>query len=437
MPMRPFTTQQTEDLIFDSYHQRTPLYGDDADTRDLSPIIALYGRAGITPNKFPTITITGSKGKGSTAIFASVLLQGMGINVGLITSPNLVHHRERIRLNGHAIPESDYNRIATQLAPHIRAIQNRLKPTQYMSPNGIFIAIAMRYFMEQDVQAMVLEAGRGGRFDEASFFVNQVAVITRIDHEHTAQLGNTLERIAWHKAGIIQATSQVVTGDISEAPMHIIEQEIASTGARHFQQDTIRCQMATLPDLPTFQQHNLAVAERAVHALMPEKGDDAWQKACAILPHVRLHGRAQKISDDPPTWVDGAIHRAGAEAFLQATRNPEHGETKKRILLGAFPADKDGAGVLDTLEQYVNAIKLTQPENGYLRYDDDILTHAQKTHPEAHLVPDVDKAIEFAVAQTKAIQGELWIVGTQSLVRAAPAHFDIDTTTIIAIDKKP
>ncbi|MCZ2097207.1 MAG: hypothetical protein LC121_13305 [Anaerolineae bacterium] len=160
--------------------------------------------------------VTGSKGKGSTTVITARLLQHLGHTVGTITSPHLVTYRERIRVNGRAIPEPDLLRILDDLAPHIDAIEATLGEQQYFSPQGIFLAIALRWFDEQNVSAAVLEVGRGGRFDDIAIVPNRLALFTPIMLEHTAQLGPTLARIAWHKSGIIKPHSYAYS--VPQAP---------------------------------------------------------------------------------------------------------------------------------------------------------------------------------------------------------------------------
>src|SRR5262249_25445674 len=144
---------------------------------------------------------------GSTTVITAKLLQHLGHTVGMITSPHLASWRERIRINGRAIPEADLIRILDDLAPEIDAIEATLSENQYFSPQGIFLAIALRWWAENNVSAAVLKAGGGGRFAASAVVPTRLSLFTPIMLEHTAQLGPTLERIAWHKSGIIKPHS--------------------------------------------------------------------------------------------------------------------------------------------------------------------------------------------------------------------------------------
>src|SRR6185436_16770222 len=147
--------------------------GLDEHTRDVSPTRRLLMATDLMSTPREYAVVTGSKGKGSTTVITAKLLQHLGHKVGMITSPHLVSWRERIRVNGQAIPEPDLLRILSELAPHIDEIEAHLNERQYFSPQGIFLAVALRWFNEQDVKAAVLEVGRGGRFDDISVVPNK------------------------------------------------------------------------------------------------------------------------------------------------------------------------------------------------------------------------------------------------------------------------
>ncbi|MEL6271985.1 MAG: Mur ligase family protein, partial [Chloroflexota bacterium] len=206
------TEPDASNLIFASYERKaTRLKGYDQHTRTLSGMRQLFERAGINVSGFPIITVTGSKGKGSTSIAAAALLQGAGLRVGLLTSPHYLSLRERIRVNGTALPSDDYARIITEMAPALQSVDAALPDDQYLSPTGLFLAVAMRHFEEQHVTAAVLEVGRGGRYDDVSLIENRVACFTPITGEHLDKLGPTVADVTWHKTGIIKPGSVVVS----------------------------------------------------------------------------------------------------------------------------------------------------------------------------------------------------------------------------------
>ena len=185
--------------------------GLDQYTRDISTTRRLLDEESLLATAREYAVVTGSRGKGSVTAIMAKLLEALGHRVGTITSPHLVHWNERIRINGRMIPTADFLRITRELQPTIDTITASMRAAQYLSPQGIFLAIALRYFDENDVDIAVLEVGRGGRFDDISVVPNRLAVFAPIMLEHQALLGDTLERIAWHKAGIIRKGASAIS----------------------------------------------------------------------------------------------------------------------------------------------------------------------------------------------------------------------------------
>ncbi len=178
--------------------------GLDEYTRDVTPTRSLLDRAQLLRHEREYIVVTGSRGKGSVTAIMAKLLAAQGHRVGTITSPHLVHWNERIRVDGHMIATADFLRILADLQPAIDGVVSDLADGAYLSPQGIFLAIALRYFDETGVDVAVLEVGRGGRFDDIAVVPNKLAVFAPIMLEHRSLLGDSLERIAWHKAGVIK-----------------------------------------------------------------------------------------------------------------------------------------------------------------------------------------------------------------------------------------
>ena len=164
------------------------------------------------------VLVTGSKGKGSTASFISSLLQANGYKTGLFTSPHYFSFNERIQVNGEAISDADLIRLANQIAPFVNKCMNELTANEYLGPIGIALAIALLYFKEQNVDYIILEAGKGGKYDDTNVVHNQWAVITPILREHIDELGPTISQIIEHKLGIIKKDS---TAFISKQQLHV------------------------------------------------------------------------------------------------------------------------------------------------------------------------------------------------------------------------
>ena len=170
------------------------------------------------PHKFfQTIHVAGTNGKGSTSHLIAASLQKAGLRVGLYTSPHLVDFAERIKVNGENISHEYVARFIEDAQPLICDI----KPSFF----EITTSMAFCYFRDQKVDVAVVEVGLGGRLDCTNVIKPLVSVITNISLEHTDLLGDTLEKIAWQKAGIIKNGVPVVVGEYDETYYHVFEEE--------------------------------------------------------------------------------------------------------------------------------------------------------------------------------------------------------------------
>ncbi len=156
-------------------------------------------------NCYRTIHVAGTNGKGSTCHTLASILQQAGYRVGLYTSPHLVDFRERIRVNGQMIPEQ-------RVIDFVEKERNFFEPL-YPSFFELTTALALQYFKEQHVDVAVIEVGLGGRLDCTNIIQPALSVITNISYDHTQFLGNTLEKIAAEKAGIIKPGVPIVIGE--------------------------------------------------------------------------------------------------------------------------------------------------------------------------------------------------------------------------------
>lgn len=421
---------EAENLIFESYSRVTPtLHGYDSETRNLAGIQQLFTEVNLPFDFAPTITVTGSKGKGSTSIFCAALLQAMGHTVGLLTSPSFLSVRERIRVNGQAISEAAFVEIIDDLAPTIRRIDAALPPDQYLSPTGLFLACAVRYFMQSGVTAMVLEVGRGGRFDDVRLIENRVSCFTPIMAEHLDKLGPTVPDVVWHKTGIIKPNSTAVSAPQFPQVSQQIEQVCHELGASFqqvgrdilfeqrresdFQHVTINSDTFELHTPAIYQATNLATAYAAVSAL--HVGDIHQPAVSKIIRAVRLPGRCDKVSDSPLVFVDGAINRESAEQFRDSVLTLSHDPI---ILVTALPHDKDHVGLLETLMPHVVHTLITQVSAHHLHFTDAVMQTAQQLSANVTHQPAVFEAFAQAV-EWSGQAGTILVVGTQSLVRDA------------------
>ena len=176
----------------------------------LERIREILKRVGDPQDKYRIIHIAGTNGKGSTAAFYDFALRAAGLKVGRFTSPHLSSYRERITINGEPIPETDLAGLITGLRPIVEAVaaDGFGSPTEF----ELGTAAGLLYFAQQAVDIAVVEVGMGGRFDATNVITPTLSVITHIALDHREYLGDTLEKIAFEKAGIIKLGIPLVIG---------------------------------------------------------------------------------------------------------------------------------------------------------------------------------------------------------------------------------
>lgn len=204
-PISPFTTfKDTLDYLY----ARLPMFtriGAAALKADLTNTIELCRRIDNPHNKFKSIHIAGTNGKGSTSHMLAAILQTAGYKTGLYTSPHLKDFRERIRLNGKMIPQDEVVDFINEQRSNIEEID----PSFF----EVTVALAFDYFAQEEVDIAVIEVGLGGRLDSTNIITPLVSVVTNIGYDHVDILGNTLSKIASEKAGIIKPGVPVVVGE--------------------------------------------------------------------------------------------------------------------------------------------------------------------------------------------------------------------------------
>src|SRR6187431_20462 len=197
--------QQTIDYLF----SRLPMFsriGAAAYKADLHNTIALCEALNDPHKKFKSIHIAGTNGKGSVSHMLDAILQTAGYRTGLYTSPHLKNFRERIKVNGEEINE----RFIIDFTEKIKPLIEKIEPSFF----EITVAMAFDYFAEQKVDIAIIEVGLGGRFDSTNIITPELSVITNIGWDHMNILGDSLEKIAFEKAGIIKTNVPVVIGEM-------------------------------------------------------------------------------------------------------------------------------------------------------------------------------------------------------------------------------
>ena len=185
---------------------------------DLGNIRLLLRAAGNPHVKTKYIHIAGTNGKGGTASFLASILMEHGLKTGLFTSPHILRFNERIRINGRTIPDSFIKRFLDDN----KKLVEKIKPSFF----EVNTAIAFKYFKDKKVDIAVIEAGLGGRLDSTNVIKPQLIIITQIGIDHTDYLGNTLEKIAKEKLGIVKPGIDVITSDTNKTLTNIFTSKV-------------------------------------------------------------------------------------------------------------------------------------------------------------------------------------------------------------------
>lgn len=431
----PFSTVgEAVNFVFDSFNRAGMPSGPDAELRRPDLTEQLLTATGLQSPGVPVAVVTGSKGKGSTAVSLARVLQAAGHRTGLVTSPHLRDFRERIRLNGRAISIKDFLQAANEVEDAARRIAAGLAPPTYLGPNGIILAIALNFFRRAGTTALVLEAGRGGAYDDSNVVPHLVAVITPIYREHVRQLGPELTDIAAHKAGVIGTGNRVISAPQQPGVLAVlkgrcrsVDAYLSALGRDIYVQArpvaggrcaaTVQTPARHYPNLPVrlpgrHQTENLAIALAAAEALEPAVASLDLEVLQRALNDVRWPGRIERLAEAPAIIVDAAVTEESARLAIEATRDTL---TAPVVALLAVPADKDLPGVCRAVADVADAIILTETRvNRTLRYANDSLITGVLDRPIYHCA-----GVREALAQARALagpDGTILALGTISLL---------------------
>lgn len=345
------TYSETLEYLYTS----TPVFervGASAYKEGLENTIALDNHFGNPHRLFKTIHVAGTNGKGSTSHTLAAILQSAGYRVGLYTSPHLVDFSERIRVNGEPINQQ-------YVIDFVEDNKEFFEPL-YPSFFELVTAMAFRYFAEKQVDIAVVEVGLGGRLDCTNIISPVLSVITNISFDHTGFLGDTLEKIAGEKAGIIKQNTPVVIGEYLLETLPVFQKKAEEMRAPLIlAQD--RVGQYSLPEFQlkgACQERNLQTILTAADELVRLgilSDNDAIVKGCAnVCSLTGLRGRWETLSESPLTICDTGHNLAGWEYLAPhiskvfEQKKGENAEAQLRIVFGMVD-DKDINAVLELL----------------------------------------------------------------------------------------
>ncbi|SNV22013.1 Folylpolyglutamate synthase [Dermatophilus congolensis] len=375
----------------------------------------------------PTIHITGTNGKTTTARMIERLLRELGLRTGRFTSPHLHDIRERIVLSGEPISTQRFLDAYEDIVPFVEmadaASQEQGGPR--LSFFEVLVAMAYAAFADAPVEAGVIEVGMGGTWDATNVINATVAVFGPISMDHERYLGSDIVEIAREKAGIIKAGSIVISAEQDpavkeilteaanavDAPIIFMEENIgvvAREVAVGGQMVTLRGLAGIYPDIfiPLFgmhQAHNAAIALAAVEAFIGGGQEQlALEVVQAAFADVTSPGRAELVRRSPAVLVDGA-HNPAAVASLVATLEDSFMFTHTVGLLAVL-ADKDAEAMLEQLQPIFDEIVISQTTSPRRRSAEELGALAveifgeNRVRIEPHLPTALDTAVELADA---------------------------------------
>lgn len=341
----------------------------------------LMGLMGDPHLRFRSVHVAGTNGKGSTAAFLAAMLLAAGYRVGLYTSPHLVSFTERIRINNIPVTEDRVidlaERVRTRYAGQPSAEGGALTPTFF----EVTTAMAFTCFAEERVDVAVVEAGMGGRLDSTNVITPMVSVITNIDVEHTEFLGDTIEKIAGEKAGIIKPGVPVVTGAVQPEAIAVIERTSASEGsAVHRMPKDFGAELRLAGPEQTFDYRgigtrlvDLRIAMLGRHqvgnACLALAAAECVAKAGMAVPDAAIRsglttamweGRLERVAERPDIYLDGAHNPASALVLADAVQDLRKGYCHLVLIIGIL-MDKDVRGIVSRLAPLADRIIVTKP----------------------------------------------------------------------------
>lgn len=387
----------------------------------LDNINLLLEHAGRPYRNYPCVHVGGTNGKGSVAAFLDAMLRAAGYSVGKFTSPHLIDVSERFLVNGEPIvPDALDEAIA-----FFRAIADTMaSPPTFFEMNT---AIAFRWFHRRRVDIALIEVGMGGRFDSTNVIRPVVAAITNIGLEHTKYLGDTLEQIAFEKAGILKEDIPAVLAETAAGPLDVIlarAQELhcpvrrldrdftfsitGGPGERLFRYESPDRALGPvkLALSGAYQGRNAALAVAAAEDIMPQFPNLDERAIVAGLENARWPCRLETVMQHPRVIVDAAHNPASARVLAR--------EMDPGITVLAVSADKDASRIIEALTPVTRIFVISQFA-GPRALPANTLAEMARAYP-SHVTQSLDEALELALslagdAEPVLITGSIFTAG--------------------------
>ena len=385
----------------------------DYDLGHIEELLHLIGNPHLSAR---TVHIAGTKGKGSVAAMIAQVLTMSGYRTGLYTSPHLHNLRERIKVDNTLISQEEFASLMTGLEPYFKALNGR-----ELTFFEALTIVAFVHFKKKEVDFQVLEVGLGGRLDATNVAQPEVCIITPISREHTQVLGDSLEKIAYEKAGIIKPGSQVVLSPQSEDVTSVLSDVCRKRGTswvqvgkdvtwRRISADLSQQSLVvagkrgtyhlTIPLLGDYQVENAATAVATLEVLISRGVAISPENIVQGLAQVEWPGRFQIIRHRPIILLDGAHNVASVKRLVENIQS--YFGTEQTFLIFGVSIDKDIPGMVRKLLSLSPRVIVTRS------------SHPRAASPSAVAVefnklglrPDVAQNVSQALRQALSLAGE-------------------------------
>lgn len=375
----------------------------------LDSIKALLGVLGNPQEELKVIHVAGTNGKGSTIAFMEFILVEAGYKVGKYTSPVVFDYLEKYQINGKYISDESFAKLANKLKESLA----RLKEEQGIQPTifEVETAMAFEYFRNEKCDIVLLETGMGGDMDATNVCEKVLAsVIVSISLDHIGFLGETVEEIAYHKAGIIKKDCPVVVMKQRQAVIDVIKKYADEKNSEMY--------IAEETSLPVslkgeWQQYNAGVAVKVMDIVRKQGYAITDEHIKKGLVNTKWPGRFEKISENPLVIIDGA-HNPDAARSLRHTVDKEYGETKLVYIMGVL-GDKDFTEVIKMMADRAEYIITVTPPNPRALEAIKLKEAIEGHNPNVQWTTSIEEAYDIAMDKLKKLEGKKAILAFGSL----------------------
>ncbi len=388
----------------------------------LSNVTDFLNRLGNPQNNFKSFHVAGSNGKGSTTSFIASILMEAGYKVGLYTSPHFIRFNERVKIGNIEINDRYIFEFITENYNYI--IERKLTFFE------VTTALAFKYFSDNKIDYAAVETGLGGRLDATNVIDPVASIITSISLEHTDILGETIEKIAVEKAGIIKAGNKVFIGKLPDEAIKVIADRCNQLNSELIPLGTSLQEKEKYVELITpdkhllriapplkgkFQEYNSALAANCILNSIPEiKIETILNGIRNVEDNTGIQGRYEVYSNVPKVIFDSSHNPEGVENFVE-TFGKESPRYKKRIIMFGAMRDKDITSMLGILKNYFDEFRFIEINMERCEKADVLAKAGQELHLNFIVERDplkyLNSFVENNLEDCLVVLGSIYILG--------------------------